>query len=203
MSVCVQWGSTIINRCVQWADQGSNDCTQWADQGSNQCANWADQGSNQCSGWWKWFCLAWYWIANWVCQTWYWVANVVCIVVTWIAKIVCILTVIVTVPICLIFEYGVIPLVKGALFGLLAPFAAAIDAVCEKCNAYDWVKALFWSAGKIEFVKAEVSATEPGQFDYTFVCHCSKKKDVEVLVTAANEDEAAIKAKEACADACA
>lgn len=205
MSKCVKWGSSTISQCTKWADQGSNQCVQWADQGSNQCTQWADQGSNSCSSWSPWFswlCLAFYWVSNWVCVVTVWVAAMVCVTTLWVAAIVCIATIILTIPVCLLWEYVLIPFIRVTLFGLLAPFAAAIDAVCQSCYTFDWVKETFWFSGKIEFKSISDAPGQPGQFIYTFVCHCSKGKDVEVSVVASNDSEAADLAKEACAKAC-
>ncbi|WP_299423244.1 hypothetical protein [Sphingomonas bacterium] len=50
--------------------------------------------------------------------------------------------------------------------GLLAPFGAAVDSVCETCHAFDWVKHHFWLPGRIEYVSMQEVPGSPGIFQY-------------------------------------
>jgi hypothetical protein len=225
MSKCIRWGQQTIQTCQQWADQGANVCTQWADQGSNECSQWAGanqctqwgtQSSSQCSSWsswWSWLCLAVVtivtsvcvasvWVANAVCQATIWVANLVCQVAMWIAKWVCVAVVISTIPICLVFEMVIWPFIKSLIFGILAPFAAAIDAVCQSCDTQVWVKDHFGLKGQPELISKVDSVSSPGDTDYVFICHCNPWHEEEITFTASTEEEALVMVKEKCADAC-
>jgi hypothetical protein len=204
MSKCLKWGNKTVKECVSWADNGANQCTDWRDDGYNSCTSWADQGSNQCSGWSKWFswlCIVFYWVAKWVCVASVWITSLVCIAVVWIAALVCVASIFVVTLVCWIFADVLWPVVSTLTFGLIAPFAAGIDAVCESCNSYDWVLNFFLPQ-RIEFVSQEDNPSSPGGYIYTFICLCRYKKDKTVTVYAANDEEARIAAKKACTGEC-
>jgi hypothetical protein len=202
MSKCLKWGNQVLHTCIQWADQGSDQCTKWADEGSDACTQWADHGSNQCKNWWKWLCKAFYWVSKWVCIVTLWISKWVCKATVWVACLVCIVATAVVVAVCWLFEVVVLSFVKTIIFLVLAPFAAAIDAVCQSCTAYDWVKLHFGLHGSIDYISREEIPGSPDQFLYVFLCHCLLKENQQVSVEAGDDEEAAKKAREACSNAC-
>lgn len=92
--------------------------------------------------------------------------------------------------------------VTAIIYLILAPFGAAIDAVCSRCNAVQWIKDWFLTLTKITFVKKEDSSTNPGYFDYSFICNCNPFKKPSITIQATNDEEAATLAKLECEKEC-
>lgn len=116
------------------------------------------------------------WPLNWLC----WFVTTLVLVVIWITRTI---VVPISTTVCKFVSWTLLPL------------AAVIDAICQKCHAMS----LFFQPA-IDHLGTQPSAI-PGQYVYTFVCHCPKG-DIKIEVTAANDEEAAQKAKEACAGNC-
>ena len=131
------------------------------------------------------------------CKKWPWPLNWICDAVTFLVKV----TIWITIHITVEVNKFICTVITGLIGLILYPFAAAIDSLCQKCYAMDWVKYWWLTIPRIEFVSSTPSA-DPGLTDYTFICHCRKDGDKNLVVTAKNQDEAAEMAKEECAKAC-
>lgn len=88
----------------------------------------------------------------------------------------------------------------GILLLVLSPLAAAIDAVAPTWHVYSTIRKWLWT-WKITFNNKEPTSIV-GVYSYSFTCHCSGN-EVSITITASNDDEAALKAKEECAKECA
>ncbi|MFZ6719576.1 hypothetical protein [Undibacterium sp. Ji49W] len=141
--------------------------------------NWVSQQQKQCKKW--------PWPLNWICQ----MVMVLVKVIVWITKAV---TTVVTTIVC-----TVITLVIGIILWI---FSTLIDAFCQKCNATAWVKYWFLTLGKIKYISQAPSRTVPGSVDYVFDCGCKRDGGPRITVTATTDDDAAVKAKEACNKLC-
>ncbi len=131
-------------------------------------------------------CKKWPWPLNWFCKV-FWV---LVMVTSWVARNI-------LVPIL----HTTCVVITAILGGILYPFAWAIDAVCQTCNAHQWVELWWLTPTKITFVKREDSINNPGSFDYTFTCNCKNGKK-EIIVTATDDVEAAKLATDECKVAC-
>ena len=141
---------------------------------------WVDKQEQKCKKypWWDprgWFC---------------WFVTVTVKVTVWVTKKIVVPIIQVT---CTV--------VSGFIFLLVAPFAAAIDALFQT-SYYDAVKAALATRSKITFVSKVPSGI--GAFDYyNFNCECGDHSNHAITVSASNDDEAAKKARIECAKACA
>ena len=86
---------------------------------------------------------------------------------------------------------------------ILLPFAAAIDAVCNRCHASDWIKHWLITPARIIPIGRVPSTTRPNYYVYTFVCNCSLSRRPTITVEAASDEEAAALAITKCGTACA
>lgn len=131
------------------------------------------------------------------CKKWPWPLNWICQFVLVLVK----LTIWITVNIIVPITQTTCVVITGVIGGILLPFGAAIDAVCQKCNVFNWINKWWITPTKITFVKMEKSSSVPGANDYTFKCKC-KQGNKEVVVIAVSDIEAQKKAVEACKEAC-
>jgi hypothetical protein len=154
--------------------------TEWiTTQVTNPVSSWVNQQQQQCNNY--------PWPINWFCK----IVTVLVEVINWVVTNV--LTPIIKV-VCIF--------VTTIIGGVLLPFAAAIDSVCQKCNAYDWVMDWFIGCSKIEGQTETPSTTTAGAYDFTFKCNCTCLVHKIVKVTAKTEEEAFNLAKIECEKAC-
>ena len=129
---------------------------------------------------------------------WYDPRGWLCWLVTVTVKVVSFVTKEVLVP----MGQVVCSVVSGLIFLTLAPFAAAIDSVSQTFHFYETVRVWFIIRSKITFVSKEPTGVSDAYY-YKFKCRCSDQSTETIVVTASNDDEAAQKAEEECAKACA
>lgn len=141
---------------------------------------WVNQMQQQCQQ------LPWWNPLGWLC----WFVTISVQVTVWVTTNIVVQTLTIT---CIFVS---------TLIGLfLWPFGAAINAVCQSCNASQWVVNVFFYA-RITLTNKVASSTNPGYFDYTFTCNCNPFKRPTITIQAMNDNEAAELAKLECAKVC-
>lgn len=123
------------------------------------------------------------WPFSWLC----WFFWVLVLVVTWVARI--IITIVVTV---------VCYTVSVVLGFILSPLWVAIDAVFGT-NVNGWMDDNFGVKPKCKLDSKSASASQPGAFDYSFICVCNGEEHV-IQTTASNDSEAKETVKKECED---
>jgi hypothetical protein len=123
---------------------------------------------------------------------------------TWI----CWFIVIVVEIIVLVVQYILVPvvqticmLVSWLIFGITAPFGAAIDAVCQRCTAYDHLKDWF-ACSSIDSIKNPVPAGIGYEYTFRCKCNCINPQNKVITIYAKNDEEAADMAKAECGKLC-
>ena len=142
---------------------------------------WVSQQQQQCQQypWWNplgWFC---------------WFVTIVVLGVVWVVQTIVVAS---TVVVC-----NFVTFVVGWVVML---FAIPIDFFCSSCTAVAWTNHWFLTQGKITFKGKSPSTSQPGAYDYEFVCHCSNGPESSIIVTAVTDDDAAAQAKLACQAGC-
>lgn len=146
---------------------------------TNPVSSWVNQQQQQCKS--K------PWPLNWFC----WFVTILVEVINWVVSNI-------LVPVISV----VCVVITSVIGGVLLPFGAAIDAVCQKCSAYTWIKDWFIGCSKIEGLTESPSKTMPNMFDFTFKCNCNCAAFKIIEITAKTEEEAFELAKIECEKIC-
>lgn len=140
---------------------------------------WATQQQEKCDK------LPWWNPAKWFCY----VVTVTVQVVVWV-----------TTKILVPITQTICNVVTGIIGLFLLILAAAVDAVCQKCNLTSCVKHWFVTPTKITLISTSPSPT--GKTTYTFSCNCSVTNKPSAVVEASNDQEAAQLAMAECQKLC-
>jgi len=146
---------------------------------TNPVSTWVEEQQQKCNSY--------PWPLNWLC----WFVTVLVEVIIWVVDHILVPVIKV---ICMFITF--------VIGGVLLPFGAAIDALCQKCHAYDWIKDWFIGCAKIEGLTEKPSATNPDEYDFTFRCNCTCFSNKTISISAKTEEEAFELAKIECEKAC-